>query len=477
MLRLPLCFAVLLPGAVAILRHVRELHQAQDATPYKLVLSNFHDMSYSGIVVIGGQTVSGIFDTGSSDFVAFSSQCMGCGGGGYTSSLSSSYKDGHKASELSYGSGTCMSSEGFDEVAIGPLVAHGQLIYEAYRCVMPSLRSSNFQAIIGIGPPDRAIIDAQYQVDQWTALVESNSTSAMVDIAARQLESEKASLEIARTKANLFSNAHMTRFSVCLGRAAGSDGFLILNDVARQDLPGGMRARVVDNLSWMLKVSHVGFGDGSAGSSAELGCRSGCGALLDSGTSLIAVDSGLYEAMFEYISSLNIDCSDLGRFPDLVLDFDGNVIRLPPEAYIGEVEASVANFAEDAQASMMHTDRASPFLHAGRVHENGQPVMCRLLILDLGMQSTSSGPMMILGMPLFREFYTTFEFGSGPDDRSITLTPTGADCEPGSAADLDLGVAHGLMHYGLRQEESEQRRPRLVKPSEIQLPRHFQVSA
>ena len=34
-------------------------------------------------------------------------------------------------------------------------------------------------------------------------------------------------------------------------------------------------------------------------------------------------------------------------------------------------------------------------------------------MMDMGMQETQFGPMMILGMPWFREYYTTFDLGDG----------------------------------------------------------------
>jgi len=58
--------------------------------------------------------------------------------------------------------------------------------------------------------------------------------------------------------------------------------------------------------------------------------------------------------------------------------------------------------------------------------------------MDLGSQDTEWGPLMILGMPFFREFYTTFNLNEGRGTRSISVAPADAGCEPNLEAQTQV---------------------------------------
>merc|ERR1719401_1132955 len=72
------------------------------------------------------------------------------------------------------------------------------------------------------------------------------------------------------------------------------------------------------------------------------------------------------------------------------------------------------------------------------------------MLMDLGNEATQLGPMMILGMPFFREYYTTFDLGhatEGPrecgkveHDRSIFVAPATQDCRPASDSGRNLAM-------------------------------------
>merc|ERR1719254_437068 len=114
---------------------------------------------------------------------------------------------------------------------------------------------------------------------------------------------------------------------------------------------------------------------------------------------------------------MNVGCSDMSVFPDLVMNMGGQEVRLPPESYISAVVGSASSYVR----KVMHLDdRPSPFAQSSALSvQGGGTVNCQLMVMDQGMQQTQLGPQMIIGMPLFREYYSTFDLGTGPGDRTI----------------------------------------------------------
>merc|ERR1712079_379320 len=53
---------------------------------------------------------------------------------------------------------------------------------------------------------------------------------------------------------------------------------------------------------------------------------------------------------------------------------------------------------------------------------------CQLLLLDLGQEVTPLGPLMILGIPFFRQYYTTFT--NTPGNRSVHIAHSNDYCGP-----------------------------------------------
>merc|ERR1719330_1148509 len=98
-------------------------------------------MQYFSTLTVGGQEVQGVLDSGSFELVLFSEQCATCGAAGfYSANLSESFAQGPRRKEHAYGSGTCTTVDGRDDVAVGPLEARGQAFWLAVDCHMPLLR-------------------------------------------------------------------------------------------------------------------------------------------------------------------------------------------------------------------------------------------------------------------------------------------------------------------------------------------------
>ena len=76
---------------------------------------------------------------------------------------------------------------------------------------------------------------------------------------------------------------------------------------------------------------------------------------------------------------------------------------------------------------------------------------------------TNHGPMWIVGMPFFREYYTTFHMGDDPWDntnRSLFTAPADQDCNP--STDDNSGIA--------LVQQRQPVKPKLVDLSKVAIP-------
>mmetsp|Transcript_110796 Transcript_110796/g.269279 ORF Transcript_110796/g.269279 Transcript_110796/m.269279 type:complete len:154 (-) Transcript_110796:56-517(-) len=144
------------------------------------------------------------------------------------------------------------------------------------------------------------------------------------------------------------------------------------------------------------------------------------------------------------------DCSDLRNFPTLIIKAGGHKLHLPPSSYLGTLSG-----APSAQVAQ--------YMHLEKQPVNG--AACQLLLMDLGQQTTTLGPLVILGMPLFREYYTTFDLGRPQlgQERKMFAVPAGDQCQPAERT-------HQGFNY---QRQRSPILPRRVDVSQVQLPRRW----
>jgi len=249
---------------------------------------------------------------------------------------------------------------------------------------------------------------------------------------AKALKKAKHKLEVAKTKTDLLDNLSVKRFSTCFGRAPGSPGEMVWNDESPQGQPGVVSVPVAGEVTWSIKIEGATFTEG-AKTVAKVGCfEAGCGAIVDTGTTLLGVDSKFYEAVFNAIQDMETDCSDLRKFPDLTFNLgNGKTLTLPPDAYISEVYG----MSKDMKSLWQKHDE-TPFVDERpmnlRTRADGQKVMCQLMIMDMGETMTTLGYQTIIGMSIFREYYTTFDLGKeqNGNGRTIHFAPATESCEP-----------------------------------------------
>jgi len=398
--------------------HLRDSQGAskKDSRYYRQEMTNYVDLQYWGNLDIGNQVVQGLLDTGSYELLVCSEAAKGCGKAAVYKHSDSTEVVGFRGLHV-YGSGWAASQIVTDTVAItgapssAGLVQEEQYFWEILRTYMPVIASGNFQAIVGLGPPEIPDQDARMNANAAKLHNGVENTYASQQ-AARNLSAKADYLE---NHSTLLESWDVRVFSVCLLRPYEAPGYLMWNDEDTQDAYASLFrfVEVTAERYWGARLTQAHVGD------TDLGCATGCGAIVDSGTSLILVDPDSWQTMHDFLvneqaaGNLAPDCSNLDELPDLEFQMSGVDFRLPPQSYVGEVSGDVPPGLE-------------PFF------PNSEYSACELLLSPIE-SSTQGGPLWIVGMPFFREYYTMFDLGRNPRSRrsrGMYTAPVGEECNP-----------------------------------------------
>mmetsp|Transcript_90755 Transcript_90755/g.265641 ORF Transcript_90755/g.265641 Transcript_90755/m.265641 type:complete len:469 (+) Transcript_90755:497-1903(+) len=419
-----LVLGLLLRGALSLRNRLAspEADDIHNGKYYKQELGNIHNVQYYGSMKIGGQPLTVILDTGSFEIVVFSRNCPTCGiAAEFNEGASPTFKWGGHTQTHSYGSGSCEAKDGFDNLAIGTVTSEKQPLWIAVNCQIPILATAGFNVIAGMGPPGQPEFSANSQmkkIEDMEKQFEKNGEELPQELKKLRADTEQA-LQVAQGKKAMLETLGVQTFSHCLGKEPGSPGYLIWNDETRAGKPGVQQIPVAGNITWGVVMKDLTLKSDSHGINVGCGGPS-CGAIIDSGTSLFALPTPMYNAVVMQLQSMgpSLDCSDLSVFPNLVMNLGGQTLRFPPSSYIGVFDGQLSKDVED-------------FVRTEKFSAPEARVPCQLLLMDLGpAQQTTIGPMVILGMPFFREYYTTFDLGQGRGDRSLLVSKASADCSP-----------------------------------------------
>lgn len=412
--------------------------QRQTPPRWRQVMTNVADMSYTASISVGGQTIQGILDTGSFEFLVFSTLCETCGGTElfYDPGRSESHEEGPLQRMHSFGSGNTYSLLAWDAVELGPFDLERQYFWEVHEAELPVLHHGSFQAIVGVGPPSSARADNDNTIGVGMGVAGSTPLFAQ---------------EIMREQRSLLENLDCLVFSVCLRRGPFEEGYFVWNDHDPRTLPNFEEIAVTGSIHWGATMTDVQLTGGAPDAALTIGCANGCGAVLDSGTSLLVVPTAVADRVLSEINSLpGVTCDDLSTFPSLSLQLGDVSVTLPPESYIGEfwgvLPPEVARFANQVGLP---------------THFRG----CELLMMTMDI-NTQFGPMWILGMPFFREYYTTFDLGSehlGNAGRTMHVRRNDNDCSEDGSSDQIL-----LQHQKHRVDLSKIQIPRWLKDASSQ---------
>mmetsp|Transcript_113567 Transcript_113567/g.301785 ORF Transcript_113567/g.301785 Transcript_113567/m.301785 type:complete len:476 (-) Transcript_113567:86-1513(-) len=423
-------------------------------------MENYMDMQYFATITIGGQEITGIIDTGSFELVVFETHCQNCGiAAKYNKARSHRHTKGSIKRGLFYGSGDIYAAEAFDQVEFGPKEVT-QSFWEAYEAFMPVLQQAYFQSIIGVGPPEMPPAEA------WKKTLTSVKDAAKTVAIGRQLElwqlvkvknDTDFSYEVS-VQPTMLTNFGVEKFSVCLLNKPGSPGYFVWGDDSSKMEPHLFRRiPVLGRHTWTLSMKDVRLQPRSmtAADPVHISCENGCGAIVDSGTSLLMVPSSVVSKLEDALQMLEADCSNMKDLPDIAFQLGDHTFSLPPDAYLAEVHAVPSEMAAFARLRTL----SSPY---------GD---CQLSVME-SYSTTDWGPLWILGMPFFRKYYTTFSLGRTKSERALFIAKAGPNCYPASAETalaLDSGQEVFRRHLDLMKAYVSPLVKKAFDSSEIEL--------
>lgn len=342
--------------------------------PYRQKMHNTQNTQYAADIDIGPHRVQGIFDTGSFELLVLSERCDHCHATPYDHADSATFRPNGTVVQHVFGSGPCLSMKGYEQVAVGPLTAPNTTFYEIVRHEIPVFETASFTAIVGLG-------DGPNEEDR-----------------------------------SLLQMFGVNEFSICLERGSGAPGWLTWGGgLTPEQRKSATSLNVVGQHHWAVIMT----GFGTHGNPVTCGGK-GCGAILDSGTSLIAAPGQALMALSQALPAIAEDCSNMDELPDLVFMLDGKELTLPPEAYVLRMQGTLVESSDVWQLLY--------FKPKITVMDQCLPAFMQI------DRTTQLGPLWILGMPFFRFFHSTFHMDKEHrDQRTVLITPADDECMPAPA--------------------------------------------
>uniref|UniRef100_A0A7S2FPN7 Peptidase A1 domain-containing protein n=1 Tax=Alexandrium andersonii TaxID=327968 RepID=A0A7S2FPN7_9DINO len=379
-------------------------------------MQNYMDMQYFASIAIGGQEITGIIDTGSFELVVFETHCQNCGiAAKYNKMKSNKHRKGVIKRGLFYGSGDIYAAEAFDMVDFGPKQVN-QSFWEAYEAFMPVLQQAYFQSIIGVGPPEMPPAEA-WKKTLTTLKDVARTVSDGREPELWQLVKAKNDTDFAyevSVQPTMLTNFGVEKFTVCLLSQPGSPGYFVWGDDSSEKHPEVFkRIPVLGRHTWTLRMTDVRLQprEMNARGPVHISCAGGCGAIVDSGTSLLMVPANVVSKLEEALTELDADCTNMQDLPDITFNLGDHTFSLPPDSFLAEVNSVPANMAAFARLRTISSGR------------------CQLSVME-SYSTTDWGPLWILGMPFFRKYYTTFHIGKNHDERALLVAPADSGCYP-----------------------------------------------
>jgi len=412
----------------ASLRH----SATQNNADYNLRLDNFNNVQYSAPLSIGGQTLPVIYDTGSFEILVLSKLCKSCEArhAVYDNKLSSSFLTTAPpvVTEHLFGSGSVVSEKGFETVRIGdaqsPLYLEHMPFWQVLRHEIAVWdESAHFSGIVGLGHPDH--------IPEGFAAAHSERDVLM--LAAMRVQA----------------------FGICLQRSSSdAPGWLVFGP-AVNNLPVNGFFRPVDIVGkthWgvMMYDFHV------PGIPKPDPCVPSCGAIIDSGTSLIAAPPSALPVIRQLSAMVKKDCSNLWQLPTLKFRIGDHAVELPPKAYVMKIKKKV----------MVKKDLWKDFFQPESVIET----QCVPAFMTINKNS-AYGPVWILGMPFLRYYYTVFD----RLNKKVFISEATSGCQPSppSAVPAFFNATHGINGTGasgFSRFAKDDFEPNEVDPNEVRLP-------
>ncbi|OAX81257.1 vacuolar protease A [Emergomyces africanus] len=332
-------------------QHINEMFKdtAHASAGHSVLVDNFLNAQYFATISIGTppQTFKVVLDTGSSNLWVPSSECgsIACYlHSKYDSSASSTHKKNGSEFAIQYGSGSLTGFVSQDTVRIGDLVLENQLFAEATSEPGLAFAFGRFDGILGLGYDTisvNKIVPPFYQMMDQGLLDEPVFSFYLGDTNVDGDDSEA-----------MFGGVNKDRYT----------GDLTTIPLRRKAY-------------WEVDLDAITFGN-------EVASLENTGAILDTGTSLIALPSTLAEllnkemgAKKSFNGQYTIDCAKRDALPELTFTLTGHNFTIGPYDYILEVQGSCIS-------SFMGMDFPAPV-----------------------------GPLAILGDSFLRRYYSVYDLG------------------------------------------------------------------
>lgn len=391
-------------------------------------LANYKGIEYSTNVSVGGQVLRAILDTGSFELLVISEGCKSfdCQRNKrrFKPKRSPTFRSMPWSKQFSYGSGDATCKLARDTVKVGSLTFPEQAFWEATDAEMSILRDGTFEAIIGVGNPQAPFQEMNDIIEEDRKLMAKCKSSC-----PRWMKTQTADdigfWDMSKANPSLVRNMRLRFFSACYLRDPLDPGFWTWNDYnpsENAELFGS--AAVTAVREWKVGLGDVRLVSNTRSQSRKIGCGDNerCAALFDTGTSLLMAPSNIVRQLVATLDELPGRCDNFTSMPYLTFKLDDADVILPPSAYIGKVHGSVP-------------DSYKEFLpHIAKRDASGQKVgTCNVLMLAADEVSEDGLPLLILGMPFFRYYYTTFDNGDPADDdvskaRKVYFAPADRTC-------------------------------------------------
>jgi hypothetical protein len=251
--------------------------------------------------------------------------------------------------------------------------------------------NAHFSGIVGLGHPDR--------------IPEGFATPGNQDV-------------------TLLSSLKARTFALCLQRdTVDAPGWLALGpNIDAMPTAAGSTFRKVD----VVGASHwaVGMYDFHVpGIQSANPCSPSCGAIIDSGTSLIAAPPSAMPIVRQLSSMVKKDCSNLHELPMLRFRLGDQVLELPPKAYVMKNQYLVQN-----------SSIANPFSQEQTVQTECVPAFMTI------HKNSNYGPVWILGMPFLRYYFTIFDRVA----KQIFITEATSTCQQTGSDNIFVNATQGL---------------------------------
>jgi len=410
-------------------------------------------MAYYGALFVGGQEQVSIYDTGSFDVVV-ESKCV---------------SHDHKT-PLHHFMKTMHQNGTMGEVAVSVCCSASKCPHAKYSS---HLSGTNFKAAA-----NKAVEEIDY--GSGPVWVKSGTDHMSLSDQTKRSTIAKSSVPVSVIvdhKIELFKYSDMTaivgvgpgdfkdrkqrmvyhmgikRFMVCFQEDQRKTGLWTWNDKDRSADAKWLKVPVPASEFWGLPVSHFQM------DKKTVGCVPHCGAIIDTGTSLLTFPSAIVRAISMKIQDAGIkDCSDLSKFPDFEFKLGDHKFSLPPSAYLADagVQQTQGFHQQLAFAPLPMTARdlstvesakrdglQVPSVHScimmvsagdyGNVHleaTGDKSVNLEAEASGDKSEQTQYGKMVIFGMSLFRKYAIQFDLSGDIEGKEGTRAMRFAEASP-----------------------------------------------